>query len=453
MAILMPKDTRELLGPNAAKCEGRSLYFDRFADPHAKDAERNAWFQQAVDKKPVPVKMEAWKNWLGNSGLCLKPGEILLAKLQSRLMVNMAGGVMENAGLCLDRFGVPYVPGSAVKGCARRTAMQTLLEAREAQEPAVRLARLLADIALVFGWGAQDWSDKKKDGKFVSDFAYALGVANWNGVISHTQSILPKVDQFGGAISFLPAYPLQLPANDLELDVLTCHHPKYYQDDKKMPIALDTEEPIPVKFPAFAANIIFQFAVLPAHSLGRSLSQTDSKLQEQALEWLRQGLEIFGIGAKTAAGYGWFDASKELNRDIVQREVLEADRLLKRKEEEAETLRRKKQEEDRIKQIDQEKQKLASLTPDQQEDYKLAQLTPDQFRSRIDNFLAIQVEAEKQAVLRALRLESSASGSRRIFWDELKAKALKKGGKPAQIQQSIRLLSKQMFPGKEGKMP
>ena len=154
-------------------------------------------------------------------------------------------------------------------------------------------------------------------------------------------------------------YPLQLPANDLELDVLTCHHPKYYQGDVKMPVALDSEEPIPVKFPAWAANIIFQFAVLPVHSIGRSLSQTDSTLHEQAFEWLRQGLEIFGIGAKTAAGYGWFDASKELNRDIVQMEALEAARILKRQEEEAETQRRKKQEEDRIKQIEQEKQKLA----------------------------------------------------------------------------------------------
>src|ERR1035441_1623747 len=161
MAILMPKDTRETIGPDAAKCESRSLCFDRFADPQARDTARNSWFKRIAALEPSPVLCEAWKTWLGPAGLRLKPQEILYAQLQSRLMVNMAGGVMENAGLCLDRFGVPYIPGTAVKGCARHMAIKSLLEAREAKEPTYKLARLLADIALVFGWGEQDWQTRQ----------------------------------------------------------------------------------------------------------------------------------------------------------------------------------------------------------------------------------------------------------------------------------------------------
>jgi CRISPR/Cas system CMR subunit Cmr6 (Cas7 group RAMP superfamily) len=57
-------------------------------------------------------------------------------------MVNMAGGVMENAGLCLDRFGLPYIPGSAVKGCARRTALAALREWCETgQQPGINCRR------------------------------------------------------------------------------------------------------------------------------------------------------------------------------------------------------------------------------------------------------------------------------------------------------------------------
>lgn len=471
MPILMPKDTRDALGSNAAKCDSRSLYFDRFADPQAKVDERNAWFRRVVALKPLPAKCGAWKTWLGNLGTGLKSKCVLFAKLQARLMVNMAGGAMENAGLCLDRFGVLYIPGSAVKGCARRIAIQNLLEAREAQESADRLARLLADLALVFGWGEQDWKTRSDvvsklkpkgndtDEQFAqycqkswkekrADFAYAVGDTLWPDVSIAARHLLPKTDHFAGAVSFLPAYPLQLPLSDLELDVLTCHHPKYYQGDAKMPVALDTEEPNPVMFPAAAANIIFQFAVLPIRDHLSSLSQPDTKLHALAVEWLRQGLETFGLGAKTAAGYGWFDASEDFNRQMLENEAMETARLRKREEEEAEKLRRRKQEEERIKKFEQEKQTLASLTPEQQEDYKVAQLKPDQFRAKLDSFLTNKVETEKQAVVRALRLDPAALGSRRSFWDELKTKAQKKGGKFAQVEQSVRQISKQLNLGK-----
>jgi CRISPR type III-B/RAMP module RAMP protein Cmr6 len=383
MAILMPRDTREALGPDASECKSRSLCFDRFADPQAKEDARNKWFKGIAALKPSLVKCEAWSNWLANSRLGLKPGESIFAQLQSRLMVNMAGGVMENAGLCLDRFGVPYIPGTAVKGCARHLAIQSLLEAREAKEPTDKLARLLADIALVFGWGEQDWKTRQDivsklrpkrddtDEVFAhrcqeswkakrSDFAYAVGDQLWEEVAIAARRLLPNTDHFAGTVSFLPAYPHHLPANDLELDIVTCHHPKYYLGDPAMPVALDIEEPNPVVFLTVAAGIVFQFAALPIRRAETSLvgqvsdltvpgvsdsvntptapgnpgtsnepesagseppptgrpevCPTAARLLTRAREWLREGLETFGLGAKTAAGYGWFDASEDFNQ-------------------------------------------------------------------------------------------------------------------------------------------
>jgi CRISPR-associated protein Cmr6 len=236
-------------------------------------------------------------------------------------MVNMAGGVMENAGLCLDRFGVPYVPGSAVKGCARRMAIQNLLEAREAKESSEKLVRLLTDSALVFGWGEQDWkTDRDTKGHFRSDFVYAIGEDQWPEtaavvglqLLGRKPASAKDFGHFAGATAFLPAYPYQLPFNDVELDVVTCHHPDYYSQRKDragklaMPVALDTEEPNPVVFPAVAAGAVFAFAVLPLRGERGSLAQPPKKLHEIAREQLRQGLEAFGLGAKTSAGYGWF---------------------------------------------------------------------------------------------------------------------------------------------------
>ncbi len=378
MAILMPRDTRQALGLDAANCESRSLRFDRFADPQAKEETRNKWFKGIAALKPSLIKCGAWSHWLAHPGLGRKPGEALFAQLQSRLMVNMAGGVMENAGLCLDRFGVPYIPGSAVKGCARHQAIQSLLEAREAGKPTADLARLLADIALVFGWGEQDWKMRpdivsklaskrdETDEVFTqrcqeiwkakrSDFAYAVGDELWEEVATAARRRLPNTDHFAGTVSFLPAYPHHLPANDLELDIVTCHHPKYYRGDPDMPVALDIEEPNPVVFLTVAAGIVFQFATLPIRRAAASLvgqvsdltvpgvsdsvdtpatgnpatrnelenmgsetpptgrpevCPTTARLLTRAREWLRQGLETFGLGGKTSAGYGWFECEQ-----------------------------------------------------------------------------------------------------------------------------------------------
>ena len=402
MAILMPKDTRETLGLDAAKCESRSLRFDRFANPQAKEEERNRWFKGVAGLKPSLIKCEAWSAWLANSRLGLKPGEILFAQLQSRLMVNMAGGVMENAGLCLDRYGVPYIPGTAVKGCARRMAIQILLEAREAKEPGDRLARLLADIALVFGWGQQDW--KMRDD---SDFAYAVGDGLWNQVSSSARRLLPITGHFAGTVSFLPAYPQHLPANDIELDVVTCHHPNYYRADPAWPVALDSDDPNPVVFLTVAAGIVFQFAVLPIRractglvgqvsdltapgvsdsvdtpigpgnigggnesentgseppGTGRpEVCPTGHRLVVAGREWLRQGLEMFGLGAKTAAGYGWFDASKDFNQRFVTEQREKAEETAKRLKAEQAVLEAKARE--RADKEEKERQR-GRLTPD-----------------------------------------------------------------------------------------
>jgi CRISPR-associated protein Cmr6 len=352
---------------------------------------------------------------------------------------------------------LPYIPGSAVKGCARRMAIQQLLEA----ETIPAKTDLLAHIALVFGWGEQDWSSAKKDGHFKSDFAYAVGAELWSEVAIAVPRRLPDASHFAGVVSFLPAHPVdasgaelpvRLPAlGTLELDVLTCHHPDYYSQKKNragdlvMPAALDNEDPNPVIFPAVAAGHVFAFALLPLRTCSK-------ELRTRARQWLADGLSNFGLGSKTAAGYGWFDCSdgvqNAVSRAMAQREKQAAEQ---RQKEADDAALKAKAEADRILR-EQQKAAMASLTPDQQEDYRIAQLTDEQFRSAIDNF-AKKSGDEQKAIIRALRIDAGVPGSRRTFWEELKTKAQKKGGKLAQTEQSIRQLSKQIYPGREGKMP
>lgn len=335
MPIHMPSDTRAVLGEKGGKCESRSLFMDRFADPGAREAERDQWFKTLIRPQPGVTHRKE---------LPLAAGSVTLyAQLQSRLMVNMAGGVMENAGLCLDRFGLPCIPGSAVKGCARRMAIQQLLETREPDAK----AELLGQIALVFGWGETEWSNEKRNGLFQSDFAYAVGDDLWAEVSAKVRKQLPDVNHFGGWVGFLPAHPvdvsgaklpLPVPAlGQLEMDIVTCHHMDYYSRKEKngalvMPVALDSEEPNPVKFPAVAAGHVFAFVLVP-------LRNCSPALLSAAENWLKAGLSLFGLGAKTAAGYGWFDSSPHLQEKVkaalAERQKAEAEQKKKQAEEAA----------------------------------------------------------------------------------------------------------------------
>ena len=359
MSIHMASDTRAALREGAENCKSRSLLFDRLSEPWAQEEARQRWFKRVFDLKPDLTKLRSWQQWLLNlaSGPNQTVGEVLFAQLQSRLMVNMAGGVMENAGLCLDRFGVPYVPGSAVKGCARRMAIQRLLEAETPQaEDNGRKVDLLVNVALVFGWTELDWRTKEdvkpqrhkgeNDQDFAarwqqawkemrSDFAYSCGDQWSHNFVRETRERLwqvvfdsqdfsekawsQRLACFAGAAAFLPAYPLKADAlelprpapeqvGEMELDVVTCHHGRYYEDNPEYRSAPDTEDPNPVVFPAVVPGHVFVFGVLLPRRERFSCWRSLAPSPKLARNWLADGLSTFGLGAKTAAGYGWFIA-------------------------------------------------------------------------------------------------------------------------------------------------
>lgn len=187
--------------------------------------------------------------------------------LAARLVVDHAGGVLENAGLALHRLtGEPYIPGSALKGIARAAA-----QAADATE---------AERSLVFGYEAASCPNLKAN--------------DWPA--------------FAGAVAFLPAFPVGNAA--LELDVVTCHHPEYYAG--RRPKALDDEQPIPNPFPVVKPDVEFRFVLAPVGLARVKAMMTALGMPSpfdplaKAKEWLIAGLTERGVGAKTAAGYGSF---------------------------------------------------------------------------------------------------------------------------------------------------
>jgi CRISPR type III-B/RAMP module RAMP protein Cmr6 len=249
---------------------------------------------------------------------------VLSGRLEGRLAINLAEGLIQNAGMALDRiFGLPFIPGSAVKGVTRHAALEELA----AETDTAKRAALLETIARIFGIAESDYKKgegKNKDGTPKKDgdlFRYfdLLGKTNLSqnekGGIIH---------DLKGAITFIQATP----TNDARIvvDITNVHTPDYYQWEglqekikkeenflKKQKLEHDAtealkqrEHPTPNYFPAVERGAEFAFPILL-----NSMSN-DVKLLETAERWLQAAMEQHGFGAKTAAGYGWFtDLAKE----------------------------------------------------------------------------------------------------------------------------------------------
>ena len=211
------------------------------------------------------------------------------AKLGGRLIVNQAGGILENAGMCIHtHYNAPYIPGSAVKGCARHAAWQSWDEMADG-DAKIKAAK---EIAEIFGYPTGDSKPKKEEdaepGRVYLD-EYLKSFCGFKDEDAHS-----------GKVAFLAAVPET--TAKLVVDLVNCHHKEYYA--RKREVATDDESPIPNFFPAVEGGTNFTFTLVP-------LQDADETLLKRAEHSLKVGLLQNGIGAKTAAGYGWFDIPED----------------------------------------------------------------------------------------------------------------------------------------------
>lgn len=184
------------------------------------------------------------------------------AKLGGRLIVNQACGILENSGLCIHpHYNAPYIPGSAVKGCARHAAWQIWNDAEEG-EVKVNSAK---EVAEIFGYPT---GDEGLDDYLASKCGYGAAQS--------------------GKVAFLAAVPEG--TTMLAVDILTPHGRN------------DWTDPVPSVFPVVEKGSSFKFTVLPTN-FGDASSVI---LRDRAVAFLKMALRNNGIGAKTNAGYGRF---------------------------------------------------------------------------------------------------------------------------------------------------
>jgi CRISPR-associated protein Cmr6 len=169
------------------------------------------------------------------------------AKPVWRFVVGLGAAHVLETGITLHRlFGLPIIPGSALKGAAKAYAQ--LVEGRTDDDP---------ELVAVFGTTEQ-----------------------------------------AGSVIFFDAIPLEVPK--FQLDIMNPHYPNYYRKPEKNPPA-DWESPNPVFF-LTVTETPYRFAIA-------ARSEQGNRLLDFAEKWLKGALAELGIGAKTSADYGFWDVS------------------------------------------------------------------------------------------------------------------------------------------------
>lgn len=193
----------------------------------------------------------------------------------------------ENGFAFLNPYGLPYLPGSGVKGVLRQAARE--LASGE--------------------WGESNWTDKE---------AYITALFGPE----------PGADDLTrGALTFWDVIP-QIKGDHLAVEIMTPHQKHYYQEGQS---PHDSGQPIPITFLTVPPGSGFTFHVqcnlaLLQHSAEEPAQdeQWQALLQaafEHAFAWL-------GFGAKTAVGYGAMekDRAKQAAREEELRQQQEAER-------------------------------------------------------------------------------------------------------------------------------
>jgi CRISPR-associated protein Cmr6 len=220
---------------------------------------------------------------------------------------------LENGFAFLNPYGLPYLPGSGVKGVLRQAAREL---------------------------ASGKWEDKRG---WDDSFRYSLEIEKGKPIqISMLDVLFGRESEHGetehvrGALSFWDVIPQIQDNKQLAVDIMTPHQSHYYQD-KATPH--ESGKPIPINFLTVppGSDFVFHVQCDRAHleKLARKLLESDENGKEcwrnllaaafeHAFDWL-------GFGAKTSVGYGAMESGAQRQ----QREEFEANQTRQRQQQNA----------------------------------------------------------------------------------------------------------------------
>ncbi|MFQ3568280.1 MAG: type III-B CRISPR module RAMP protein Cmr6 [Aggregatilineales bacterium] len=297
---LVPKDTAELVGraysplptkhlglllgrfiPHEAVRNGEN---DNILDERGKvrDRIRSHWLKTVVGEIRAdnlkPIQEAVLSRWYEQVNR--RPGaQIFEMQAVGRLIVGLGSkGALETGITLHHTTGLPYIPGSALKGLCRSYALLTLAAKH--------------GISIADDGGAKclkQFDENLMAGKFEDD-----------KLAERYRQIFGTQDRAGACV-FHEAVPSRLRKHPFSLDVMTPHFRSYYESQGRE-APHDADGPNPISYLTVSAGTRFTFGV--------SLLQPDldPKIAGRAARWLQHALTEMGVGAKTASGSGFFQS-------------------------------------------------------------------------------------------------------------------------------------------------
>jgi CRISPR-associated protein Cmr6 len=240
----MMRDALKGIRPQIRKLHPhRGLWFDTLAPGFT--SEDHGPFLKEVSELAIPPAYRGFhRQWA--LGLEQAGAKRFRAKPHAPVIVGLGSESVTEVAISLHRtYGVPILPGSALKGLAASFA-------RNRMDPDL--------------WAPEGEAYKTLFG----------------------------TTEEAGHVMFFDALPVfgDQQAGDLRRDVITVHHPDYYQSEKGVPA--DWDSPTPVPFLVAACDFEVPLAGPEAWV-------------EAARSILALALAEEGIGAKTSSGYGRFE--------------------------------------------------------------------------------------------------------------------------------------------------
>lgn len=363
---LVPGDARNLVANNIGQCHNLSLILSRYV-PQEAITKANVpnerfkkwhekWLKERLAGLAVPPGLVAghYARWQVKTADAAR----FKRRLASRMIIGLGGKGPLEIGITLDYItGLPIIPGSALKGLARTYALYEIAAKHGVPvltEPAASQyhARAGKDkkrttpLQYLDEWLAapeEEANGAKSRRAVMHELRTAEADARDCGAqaapfLPDDLEVSPDAELFrlvfgsnaqSGFAVFHEAVVSKAEGKLFELDVMTVHFKQYYDDANgsngpNRPPA-DNDSPNPINFITVAEGTEFEFAVGVRRSAAgaRTLREAfyrligpevdglqDDQLFNEAVRaarsWLLKGVGAFGVGGKTAAGYGYF---------------------------------------------------------------------------------------------------------------------------------------------------
>lgn len=234
---------------NGAPDAHAELWLDRYMVDVGESKKRSNFIAEVSTIPSPEIYVTFYNRWIQE--LAALGAKMQSAHVKTRMIVGLGDESVLETAITLHRtYGVPYIPGSALKGLAASYARQRL---------------------------GEDW---QKDSQTNDAYKVVFGNTDDAGYITFFDALYIP----GTGFNHRSLYP----------DVMSVHHRNYYLNPAFPPA--DWDDPNPVPFLTATGSYMIALAA-------PELDEQDTWI-ERTFTILGRALEEMGVGAKTSSGYG-----------------------------------------------------------------------------------------------------------------------------------------------------